>query len=164
MLLKWINFLLLLIYKNTNSFTYQLVSDVDISISYQYYLYALAYRNIDVYFRIIFRYFSENWITYIHKIQENTDVPSSVPINLVVSYSCKFLIDNYFYYASIMSVSFGAPFQYLSMMHEKHYPRRKWRDGGRKEHKAETNCVNSNGNLQTKITVFFCAPDASICP
>ncbi len=39
------------------------VSGVDISISYQYYRSAFAYRNIAMYFEYhdIFRYSSENW-------------------------------------------------------------------------------------------------------
>ncbi len=54
-------------------------------------------------------------------------------------------------FASIRSLSLGAPFWYvfsisvalsLSMIHVKHYPRRKWCEGGRKEHKAETNCIH----------------------
>ncbi len=55
-----------------------------------------------------------------------------------------------FYYVSIRSLSLGTPFQYvfsisvalfLSTMNVKHYPRRKWRKGGRDEHKVEPNCV-----------------------
>ncbi len=58
-----------------------------------------------------------------------------------------------FYHASIRSLSLGAPFWYvffisvtqsLSIMHAKHYPRRKWREGGRDEHKVKTNYGNGN--------------------
>ncbi len=57
----------------------------------------------------------------------------------------------FFYYASIRSLSLGALFWYvfsisvalsLCMMYVKHYPRRKWGESGKNEHKAETNCLS----------------------
>ncbi len=71
---------------------------------------------------------------------------------MLQTYSSQFSL---FSYASIRLLSLGAPFQYvfsisvalsLSMMHKKHYPRTKWREGGRKEHKMETNCICVWGN------------------
>ncbi len=54
-------------------------------------------------------------------------------------------------YTSIRLLSLGAPFLYvfffismalsLSIMRAKHYPRRKWHEGGRNKQKVETNCV-----------------------
>ncbi len=69
------------------------------------------------------------------------------PLNWVFFWACSVLTA--FFYASIRSLSLGAPFRYvfsismvlpLGIMHAKHYPRRKWHEGGRKEHKAEINC------------------------
>ncbi len=54
-------------------------SSVDIiSTSYRYYRYALAYRNINMYFeyRDIVRYFSENWIKSKQKKVERRNVKS----------------------------------------------------------------------------------------
>ncbi len=63
---------------------------------------------------------------------------------------------DHFCYASIRSFSLGAPFWYifsisvalsLSMKHAKHYRWRKWREGDRKGHKAEMNCVRVREGL-----------------
>ncbi len=42
----------------------------------------------------------------------------------------------------------------FSMMHVKHYPRRKWREGDRKEHKVETNCIGVWENKKTLRTIL----------
>ncbi len=64
--------------------------------------------------------------------------------------NCDKIVIFVIFIVSIRLLSLGAPFWYvftlsvalsLSMMHAKHYLRRKWRDRGWKEHKAETNCI-----------------------
>ncbi len=84
-------------------------------------------------------------------------------LSKVVS-KCKLRSVIRFYYATIRSLSLGAPIWYvfpismmpsLSMMHAKHYPRGKWHEGDRKEHKVETNCVRVSDNKKNFKTYII---------